>query len=98
MWKPENVKKGKIQKIYTADISKSTSRALLRNSSLLFYPESQFSNLVRSFSSSVVTNKVAPFSEDTGQLYDFYSVFVRHENYEFVDLDDLLKKQKDISN
>ena len=85
-------KKGKIQKSFIVDVSKSTPKALLRNSPLLYYQESQFTTLVRSFSSSIVTNKIAEFTKDTGQLFNFYSTFIMHDSYEFMDLDVLLNK------
>ena len=44
-WTLEKVKKGKIQKSCIVDVSKSTSKALLRNSPLLYYSELQFTNL-----------------------------------------------------
>lgn len=74
------------------DHRKSTSKALLWSSPLIYYHVSQFTNLIRSFSASIVNNKVAALTEDAGQLFDFYATFIMHESTEYIDLNELLQK------
>lgn len=59
---------------------------------MVYYHVSQFTNLVRSFSASIVNNKVTALTEDAGQLFDFYATFIMHESTEYIDLNELLQK------
>lgn len=60
----------------------SGSKALLRDSTLLYYPISDFSLLFQSFASSFTHMKIEPNNFDTMQIYDFIESFKSTNFYE----------------
>ena len=77
-------KKGWITKEIEIDIC-STSRAILKNESLPYYPELSFSLSLFSFVASFVKMKIDERIEETGLIYDFFESFIDIPYYESID-------------
>lgn len=67
----------------------SGSKALLRDTALLYYPITDFSLLFQSFATSFIHMKVQPNNFDTMQIYDFVESFKSTNFYEQINLKDL---------
>ena len=88
-WNNEEVAESWVQKSYTVNLSCSTSRALLRNSSLIFYPQEEFNQIFRHFATSFATDENSKNTSDTCQLFSYYQNFVEHEEYSSIGFPEL---------
>lgn len=67
----------------------SSSRAILKNSSLLYYPESSFSMSLYSFVASFVQMKTDKHNEETSSIYEIYEIFLDVPHYQSVDFENI---------
>ena len=72
-------------------MASSGSHGLLVNSPLIFYPQSDFSDLLRHFVSSFINMLLSPYSIETMQLYEYYECFIAENHYEKLDLQHFLQ-------
>ena len=84
-WQKEKVGDSSIKYYLSIDVQSNSSKVIIRNSSMLYYSDLQFSSLFHSFSASFVDNQVAPFDDDTAPIYNFYDTFLNHKYYEKID-------------
>ena len=79
-WNDEVLNPRKIQKSYIVYITRPGTRALLRNIPLFYYSKLDFSQLLHSFCSSFVCNKVLGYNDETMPIHDLYNSF-HDKNY-----------------
>lgn len=90
----EDVKESWIQKSSFIKFTNSASRALYRDSPLIFYPEKEFSPIFQKFASFFVSKQFTPLNADTRQIYGFYNKFLAREYYQKLDLEALIKNNE----
>ncbi len=81
-------KKGWITKETEIDLC-SSSRAILKNASLLYYPEESFTLSLFSFVSSFVKMKIDERTEETSSIYDLFDTFIDIPHYESIDFENI---------
>lgn len=81
-------KKGCITKEFEINLC-SSSRAILKNASLLYYPEDSFSLPLISFASSFVKMKIDERTEETNLIYDLFDTFLDVPHYESIDFENI---------
>ena len=62
---------------------------MLRNSSLIFYPQEEFNQIFRHFATSFATDENSKNTSDTCQLFSYYQNFVEHEEYSSIGFPEL---------
>lgn len=76
------------RKICEFHLSES-SKVLLTNKSLLYYPQLSFSKAFNSFATSFVFRAVSVYTTDTMQIYDYYENFKKDVIYVMTNLKEL---------
>lgn len=87
----EKVKKNWTKKSLRIDIASDGWHGILVNTPILFYPQSDFSDLLRHFESSFINMLISPYSIETMQLYEYWHCFRTEQRYETLDLDHFLQ-------
>ena len=80
------------KKYFIWSIKLKGSKAMLRNAPLLFYSENDFSKIFHTFVRSFVEHKIAPQTDDTSSIYDFYNSFILDSIYEPINFEILITK------
>ena len=62
---------------------------MLRNSSLIFYPQEEFNQIFRHFATSFATDENSKNTSGTLQLFSYYQNFVEHEEYSSIGFPEL---------
>lgn len=80
LWDDENFKKGWTKKVLFLELN-CGSKALLKDSPLIYYPPSDFSSAFHSFCSSFVNMKIVERTPETIQIYEYVDTFKQERFY-----------------
>lgn len=87
-WTDDEPKANWKRKFCEFQLSES-SKALLTNRSLLYYPQLSFSRTFDSFATSFVDRSVNLYNSNTMQIYDYYDIFKNDNIYEMTKLKEI---------
>ncbi|KAK8882561.1 hypothetical protein M9Y10_045203 [Tritrichomonas musculus] len=90
-WDDIKLDESHVQKQLLIKLDKPSSNSLINRSSFYYYTKSSFSQALISFICSFNHMKISNYSKDTVNIIDFYGFYIKHEKYDSMSLNDLLK-------
>ncbi|KAK8889825.1 hypothetical protein M9Y10_034579 [Tritrichomonas musculus] len=90
-WDDIKLDESHVQKQLMIKLNKPSSNSLINISSFYYYTKSSFSQAPISFICSFNHMKISNYSKDTVNIIDFYGFYIKHEKYDSMSLNDLLK-------